>query len=398
MKTISNILVAIIAIGLWSCSATNAAEKIGGADLAEKQLNQIVAKALSYLEELPVDSMAIPRALSPDGQLHATSSRDWTSGFYAGELWQLYEYSKEEPFKEAAQQWTAFVEKEKRDTHTHDLGFKLYCSFGHAYRLTENPQYRDVILDASRTLIRRYNENVGCIRSWDFNTENWQFPVIIDNMLNLEMLFAATRLSGDSTYYHIARRHALTTLKNHIRPDHSAYHVVDYDPLSGELRLRDTHQGAATESSWARGQAWNLYGFAMAYRETGEYQFLDQAKGIARFIYNHPNLPKDLIPYWDFEAPLIPNEPKDASAAAINTCGLIMLAELDPAHRDTYLRWADATIRTLSQEEYQSGKAPFLLKHSVGSVPGEFEVDVPLIYADYYYVEALLRRLEVEKP
>jgi hypothetical protein len=397
MKTVSNLSIILFILGLWSCAATNAAEKPDGAEHAKAQLDQVVSRALSYLESFPIDSMSIPRALSPDGSLHATSSRDWTSGFYPGELWLLYEYSQEDSFKDAAQKWTSFIEKEKKDTHTHDLGFKLHSSFGHGYRLTQEPHYQEVILEASQTLIKRYNEQVGCIRSWDFNADIWHFPVIIDNMINLEMLFAATRLSGDSMYYQIAYQHALTTLRNHIRPDHSAYHVIDFDPESGKPRLRDTHQGAAIESSWARGQAWNLYGFAIAYRETGDPQFLDQAKGIAHYIYQHPALPEDKIPYWDFEAPLIPNEPRDVSAAAVNACGLILLAELEPENRSTYLQWADATLQTLSRKEFQSDKAPFLLKHSVGSVPGEFEVDVPIIYADYYYVKALLSRLKVEK-
>ena len=354
-------------------------------------------KALSYLAQLPPDSMAIPRALREDGSLHATGSRDWTSGFYPGELWQLYEFSQDDKLATAAKAWTAFIEKEKSDTHTHDLGFKIFCSFGHGYRLTNDPHYKEVILDASRTLIRRFNKQVGCIRSWDFNTETWQFPVIIDNMMNLDMLFAATRLSGDSTYYKIAYQHALTTLKNHVRDDHSTYHVIDYDTLTGEVRHRHTHQGAAPESAWSRGQAWNIYGFAVAYRETEDERFLDQAKAAARFFYTHPNLPDDYIPYWDFDAPHIPNEPRDASAAAIASSGLLILYELDPQNREQYLKWADRTLLSLSSVDYQSDTPPFLLQHSVGSIPGAFEIDVPIIYADYYYVEALMKRRALVK-
>ena len=171
--------------------------------------------------------------------------------------------------------------------------------------------------------------------------------------------------------------------------------MIDFDPETGQQRLKDTHQGAAPESSWARGQAWNLYGFAMIYRETQEPQFLDQARGIADFIFNHPNMPENFVPYWDFEAPHIPNEPRDVSAAAINACGLLILAEQDPEYADQYLKWADVTLSALSDQRYQSDVPPFLLRHSVGSIPGDFEVDVPIIYADYYYVEALLRRLAI---
>lgn len=379
--------------GLWSCSATLPSEQQGDTAAYKKTLDELADRALAYLDVLPVDSTAIPRALRPDGSLHATTSRDWTSGFYAGELWMLYGYSGKEQLKTAAQQWTAFCAKEQWDTHTHDLGFKIYCSFGHGFQQTADPDYKAVILNASRTLIQRYNPQVGGIRSWDFNSENWHFPVIIDNMMNLEMLFAASKLSGDATFYDIALSHAQTTLDNHIREDYSTYHVIDFDPETGAQRLKDTHQGAAVASSWARGQAWNLYGFAMAYRETGAPQFLQQARGVAAFIYNHPRLPEDTVPYWDFDAPHIPNEPRDVSAAAINACGLLLLAEADPEQAEQYLAWADATLRALRAPRYQSDRPPFLLQHSVGSVPGGFEVSVPIIYADYYYVEALLRRL-----
>lgn len=359
----------------------------------EQQLQSMTDKAIAYLGETTIDSTAIPRSLQKDGSLHGTGSRDWTSGFYPGTLWQLYEFSQEKELKEAASQWTSFIEKEKYDTHTHDLGFKVYCSFGHGHRLTQDEAYKEVILETSKTLIRRFDEKIGCIRSWDFNADEWQFPVIIDNMMNLEMLFAATRLSGDSSYYNIAYQHALMTLKNHIREDHSAYHVIDYDTLSGEVRLRQTHQGFSDSSSWARGQGWNLYGFSMAYRETGDKRFLEQAKGVAEFFYAHERMPEDLIPYWDFDAPHIPNEPRDASAAAIATCGLLMLCDwATDEEKKQYLNWADKSLQVLCRTEYQSTTAPFLLKHSVGSIPGASEVDVPIVYADYYFVEALMKR------
>ncbi|MCB0594041.1 MAG: glycoside hydrolase family 88 protein, partial [Phaeodactylibacter sp.] len=394
------VLVALaVSFCLSGCAATPPSDDkaLVSAAALEAKLQALSEKALSYLSQLPPDSLAIPRALRADGSLHATGSKDWTSGFYPGELWQLYEFSKKDELAAAAAAWTAFVEKEKYDTHTHDLGFKIYCSFGQGFRLTDDPGYKKVILEASRTLIQRYNEKVGCIRSWDFNAETWQFPVIIDNMMNLEMLFAATRLSGDSTYYKIAYQHALTTLNNHIREDHSAYHVIDYDTLTGEVRHWHTHQGAGPASAWARGQAWNIYGFAMAYRETRDKRFLEQAKAAARFFYTHPNLPQDHIPYWDFDAPYIPNEPRDASAAAITACGLLMLCELDPPNREQFLKWADSTLVSLNSDKYQSAALPFLLGHSVGSIPGAFEIDVPIIYADYYYVEALMKRLALAK-
>ncbi len=386
----------IFSLCLLSCTQEKPSDALED-PFYDQQLQSMVDKAVGYLGKIAIDSTAIPRSLQKDGSLYGTGSRDWTSGFYPGQLWQLYEYSQKEELMQAVAQWTAFIEKEKYDTHTHDLGFKVFCSFGQGYRLTQNEAYKEVILQTAATLIKRYHEKVGCIRSWDFNREVWQFPVIIDNMMNLEMLFAATRMSGDSTYYNIAYQHALTTLKNHIREDHSSYHVIDYDTLSGEIRLRQTHQGFSDASSWARGQAWNLYGFSMAYRETGDERFLEHAKGLAQFFYTHPRLPEDLIPYWDFDAPHIPNEPRDASAAAIATCGLLMLCDWVPEEKKQYLSWADKSLAVLSSPTYQSTHAPFLLKHSVGSIPDSSEVDVPIVYADYYYIEALMKRNAMAK-
>lgn len=387
----------ILSLFLLSCSQQKPLSEAQKIQFYEDQLQSSVTKAIAYLDEVSIDSTAIPRSLQEDGSLHGTESRAWTSGFYPGQLWQLYEYSQEEELKQAVDKWTSFIEKEKFDTHTHDLGFKVYCSFGQGYRLTQNEAYKQVILQASETLIQRYDEKIGSIRSWDFNSDIWQFPVIIDNMMNLEMLFAATRFSGDSTYYKIAYQHALTTLENHIREDYSSYHVIDYDTLSGEVRLRQTHQGYSDASSWSRGQAWSLYGFSMTYRETGDKRFLEQAKGVAEFFYTHERMPEDMIPYWDFDAPHIPNEPRDASAAAIAACGLLMLCDWVPEEKERYMSWADKSLGMLCSPAYEATEAPFLLQHSVGSVPGSFEVDVPIVYADYYFIEALMKRATMAK-
>jgi hypothetical protein len=357
------------------------------------QLDLLSDKMVSYIGDMTPDSTQIPRALEPDGTMIATPSRSWTSGFLPGTLWQLYGHSKDPGIKSAAETWTSYVEKEKWDDHTHDLGFKLYCSFGKGYEVNGSKEYQDVVIQASRTLIERYNETVGSIRSWDFNADIWQFPVIIDNMMNLDMLFEATRLTGDSIFYDIAYQHALTTLDNHFRDDMSSYHVVVYDTITGGVLQKVTHQGYGSESSWTRGQVWGLYGFTMAYRWTGDDRFLDRAKEIAQFFFTHPRLPEDMIPYWDFDAPNIPDEPRDVSAATVAASALIELAQFDSDHADEYIGWVDQIHKSLATEHYQSDVAPFLLDHSTGSVPGEFEVDVPIVYADYYYVESLLRRL-----
>lgn len=357
------------------------------------RLDMLSERMASHLEEITPDSTQIPRALEADGSLIGTTSRSWTSGFLPGTFWQLYAHSNNPRIKEAAETWTSYVEKEKWDDHTHDLGFKLYCSFGKGYELNDSQEYKDIVVQASRTLIERYNETVGCIRSWDWNEDIWQFPVIIDNMMNLDMLFEATRLTGDSIFHDIAYQHALTTLDNHFRDDYSSYHVVVFDTISGGVIQKVTHQGYGSESSWSRGQAWGLYGFTMAYRWTGNKRFLDRARAISQYVFTHRNMPDDLIPYWDFDAPNIPDEPRDVSAAAVTASGLIELAQFDSDNADKYLAWVDRIHQSLSAEHYQSNVPPFLLDHSTGSVPGEFEVDVPIVYADYYYVESLLRRM-----
>ncbi|MFL5811527.1 MAG: glycoside hydrolase family 88 protein, partial [Flavisolibacter sp.] len=332
-----------------------------------------------------------PRTLD-SMQLKLVSSRDWASGFFPGELWLLYEETKKDYWKTQAENFTANIEREKTNGGTHDMGFKVYCSFGQGYRLTKDAHYKEVIIQSAKTLSTRFNPKVGVIRSWDHHKEQWDYPVIIDNMMNLELLFEATKLSGDSSFYKIAVSHANATMKNHYRSDYSSYHVVDYDTATGGVRKKQTAQGYADESAWARGQAWGLYGFTMCYRETKDKKYLDQAEHIASFILHHPNLPKDLIPYWDFNAPNIPNEPRDASAAAVIASGLFELSSYSK-NKNEYRKIADKIVENLTKS-YRSPIGEdkgFLLLHSTGSKPANSEVDVPLVYADYYYLEALLR-------
>ncbi len=334
-----------------------------------------------------------PRTLDSAGKLRLVTSRDWTSGFFPGVLWYLYEYTKKAEWKKQAENFTALIEKEKTNGTTHDMGFKVYCSFGTGYRLTNDAHYKDVIIESAKTLSTRFNKTAGVLRSWDHSKQKWDFPVIIDNMMNLELLFAATRLTGDSLFYKIAVSHADNTMKNHFREDYSSYHVVDYDSTAyGKINKKTTHQGYANESAWARGQAWGLYGYAMCYRETKNKTYLEQAEKIAAFILHHPNLPRDLVPYWDFNAPHIPAEPRDASAAAVIASALYELS-LYSKNGKQYRTAADKMVASLTKHYRASvGEARgFILLHSTGSKPSNSEVDVPLNYADYYYLEALLR-------
>lgn len=343
--------------------------------------------------------LASPRNVEADGTLHMVVSRDWTSGFFPGELWYMYEYTKDDFWKEKAREQTALIEREKMNGGTHDMGFKVYCSFGNGYRLTGDAAYKDVLLQAAYTLTTRYKEKVGAIRSWDHSRDKWDCPVIIDNMMNLELLFWAFRTSGDSLFYNVAVNHARTTMKNHFRKDYSSYHVVDYDTITGNVLHKHTHQGYAHESAWSRGQAWGLYGYTMCYRETGLPEFLEQAKHIENYIFSHPNLPEDQIPYWDFNAPEIPSEPRDVSAATVTASALYELSMYDTANRQNYITKANTILENLSRE-YRTAPGKdrgFLLLHSTGSKMHNVEVGVPIVYADYYYLEALLRKQKLEK-
>lgn len=358
-------------------------------------LDNAVVKLKHSLEMLG-DTTLSPRTVE-HGELQLVESRDWTSGFFPGMLWMMHEYTGDKSWKESAHHYSMNIEQEQYNGGTHDMGFKLYNSFGNGYRLTHDPQYKKIILQGASTLITRFNPVVGSLRSWDHNTDKWDFPVIIDNMMNLELLFWATRETRDSIYYKVALQHAETTMKNHFREDHSSYHVIGYDPLTGEVVKRNTHQGYSHESAWARGQAWGLYGFTMTYRETGDERFLDQAREIARYMLENPNLPSDKIPYWDFDAPGQPDIPRDVSAAAVMASALYELSTYCPDEKDQYRAVADQILKALSSDYTFGGEQshPFLLEHSTGSFPHDSEVDVPIIYADYYYLEALLRKMKL---
>jgi len=391
---------------------------------AEKQ-TRLLLKEIAAAQGAELFS---PRTLE-NGRLKLVTSRDWTSGFFPGELWMLYRYTHKKEWKGEAETFTAKMEKEKTNGGTHDMGFKIWCSFGNGYRLATDPNfendfpaefqrgYKEVILQSARTLSTRFNPRIGCIRSWDHHANLWGFPVIIDNMMNLELLFEATKLSGDSSFYKIAVSHANTTMKNHYRSDYSSFHVVDYDSATGKVVKKMTWQGYSDGSAWARGQAWGLYAYTMCYRETGDSAYLRQADGIAQFILHHPRLPEDKVPYWDFDVPGIPagadaarrvagtgnngvsaepqrvdTVPRDASAGAVIASALYELSRYS-RNGVEYLDAADKILASLTNK-YRSpvgDNKGFILLHSTGSRPSNSEVDVPINYADYYYLEALLR-------
>jgi len=378
---------------LTGCAATKRTLTLSGGFL-DKNLHDAVEQ-YKILQTNAKEGLLPKTFSSKKGKVINGHNRLWTAGFYIGTLWYLYEYAGDSALRLEAERRLPLLEEQKFSTRTHDLGFMLYCSYGNAWRLTGDERYRAILLTGAASLATRYNPTVKSIRSWDQTRGKWTFPVIVDNMMNLEYLNWASRTSGNTEYREIAIAHANTTLKNHFRPDYSSYHVIDYDPETGAVLHRHTHQGFADESAWARGQAWGLYGFTMMYRDTGEREYLEQATHIADFILSHPNLPEDKIPYWDFDADAIPNTYRDASAGAIMASALVELSTyVRGAASHRYLRTAESMIRSLSAAPYKvelGAKGGFILQHSVGSFPGNSEVDVPLTYADYYYVEALMR-------
>jgi len=354
---------------------------------------QLAVKQYKYMQKL-LSADKLPRSYdSVKNELIVSGSDWWCSGFYPGTLWYLYEYTKDKALKAEAIRSTALLEKEKNNKGTHDLGFMLYCSYGNGYRLTKDNSYKNVMITGARSLSTRFNPIIGCIKSWNSNNR-WQFPVIVDNMMNLEFLCEMTKLSGDSSFYEVAVTHANTTMKNHYRSDFSSYHVIDYDTITGKKIKGYTAQGAFDESAWARGQSWGLYGFTMMYRETKNKEYLSFAQNIADFLLHHKNMPADKIPYWDYNATDIPNTYRDASAASIMCSALLELAKYsNEPQRKEYLNTASIILKNLSSV-YRAAvntNGGFVLKHSVGHLPGKSEIDVPLTYADYYFIEALIR-------
>ena len=350
----------------------------------------ITEKVIKTSKELG-DSLLYPRSIMQGGKWKTVPIRDWTSGFFPGILWYMYEFTKDESFVTSAKKWTEGLKPLQHYSGSHDIGFMVYCSFGNGYRLTKNEDYKKVILQTAKTLTARYNEKTGCIKSWD--NKKWQYPVIIDNMMNLELLFWASENGGTKHMYDVAVKHAENTMKNHFRPDGSTYHVLDYDTLNGNVISKNTHQGYADNSCWARGQAWAIYGFTMAYRFTKDERFLNTAKKAADYFIAH--LPQDKVPYWDFNAPAIPNEPRDASAAAVAASALFELYTYvhEKGLKKKYYDEGCSILSSLASPNYFSSKEDLegLIKHSVGNKPSNVEVDASIIYGDYYFLEALLR-------
>ncbi|MFY0715316.1 glycoside hydrolase family 88 protein [Seonamhaeicola sp. NFXS20] len=397
---------------LVSCSKSKNIKKSDNS----QTINFITKRLENTLKSNP-DSTKIPRTINEEGDLVTVGAYDWTSGFFPGNLWYMYELTKDEKWKNEAVKRTEVLDTIQYWTGNHDVGFIMYCSYGNGLKFGNQKQYKDIIIQTAESLSKRYNDTTKTIKSWNRQKSwdgktIWHYPVIIDNMMNLELLFEASELSGNSKYKDIAVQHAKTTMKNHYREDYSCYHVVNYDTITGAVLDRKTAQGFADESSWSRGQAWGLYGYTLCYRYTKDKEFLDFAENIANYIINHPNLPEDMVPYWDYYAgnsnyhpewnynkANFPTIPRDASAAAITASALYELSEYSE-NKEVLLKAADKIRESLLSPAYMvenSKNKYFILNHSVGSIPHGVEIDVPLVYADYYFLEMLYRKSKLDK-
>jgi len=367
----------------------------------DKEITYCIKHADKTLQAIPTNDKNLPRTIeNGSAEWKYVNYHDWCSGFWPGILWNLYETTHDKKWKVEAnkftQELTPIVNHSGFD---HDLGFTIFNSFGNGYRLTKDPAYKLVILKAADSLATLFNPKIGTILSWlgMVKKMNWPHNTIIDNMINLELLFWASKNGGSRHLYDIAVKHAETTMHNHFRPDFSAYHVVVYDTVSGKKIKGVTHQGYADNSMWARGQSWAIYGFTMCYRETRKSEFLDFAQKVADVYLKR--LPADKIPFWDFDDPAIPNAPKDASAAAVSASALLELSGFvkDKAKAAYYKNLAVAMLKELSSAKYQSRNvnSAFLL-HSTGHKPAGTEIDASIIYADYYYLEALIRLKKID--
>lgn len=327
------------------------------------------------------------------GQRRNCTINDWTAGFFPGSMWYAYELTGDEELKKQAIRYTNLLYPVRQLKGTHDVGFMINSCYGNALRLAHNDSIAQVMVEAAETLYQRFDPQVGCIRSWDFGP--WNYPVIIDNMMNLDLMFTASKLTGDEKFYDAAVAHARTTLKHHFRNDHTCYHLVSYND-DGTVELKTTHQGRNAESTWARGQAWAVYGYTVCYRETKDTTFLHQATAVADMIMGRVKT-NDSIPYWDYDAPQDPETPRDASAACVTASALLQLSSflLDG---EKYFRYAEAILKNLSKPAYLAEKGEnqgFILMHSTGDMPHNSEIDSPINYADYYYLEALQRYMKL---
>lgn len=357
-------------------------------------LFRFAAIQLSNTVTLMGNTNTYPRSTQTNGSWNTVNNSDWTCGFFPGCLWYVYEQTSDPNFKKWAQQWTGGIASQQFNTNTDDIGFMINTSFGNGYRITGSNAYQSVLLQAAHSLTNRYNFIVHCLAD-DQLLPPTNFEVIIDTMMNSELLYHATDINGDTNLSVKAYNHATRAMTNQIRADNSTFQRVLYSDVNGALTFQGTRAGYSNTSTWARGQAWAIYGFTMAYRETGYLPFLNAAGRVANWYLT--NAPPDYVPYWDFDAPDIPNAPRDSSSAAITLSALVQLSQLATNLQDSVTFWAGAhnILESLGSTNYlaQGTASKGILLHGTGEPP-QFpspEVNVSLTYGDYYFIEALRR-------
>jgi len=358
--------------------------------------NTSITKIFETVKKQFTDSLKIiprnrfPKETDNTGKWQTTKASGWTSGFYPGILWLLYEQSGNKSYAEEARLRENFLSSQQYNTATHDVGFMIFNSFGNAYRLTKNDKDKKIILRTAQSMATRFNPKVGLIRSWRSDQNSYQ--VIIDNLMNLELLFWSAKNGGDPGLLEIAKSHAKNTARDFVRDDGSTFHLVNYDKTTGRRISRTTAQGYKPDSTWARGQAWAIYGFSIAYRETRDLTFLYTARKVADYYMK--NIPDDFIPYWDFNVPNKSQEPRDSSAAAIAASGLLELSKLEisPSRSLKYQEFAGNTLTSLASKNYfnQSKNQASILLHGTYN-KNTNDYDRGTIWGDYYFIEALLK-------
>ena len=389
-----------------ACAAMAAACAMAGSDAEtalEKALPCIFERSAAHYRAL--DAAAEPLAVdaagkvryphgydAEKGSLNMHSIFSWTSGHFPGSLWYLYEATGDTHFRDRAVVWTERLAPNSTADTNHDLGFIMYCSYGNARRLLKTDRYDAILVETSTTLCSRYNEGLGLIRSWGKRTETKDFRVIPDNLMNLELLEETSKFSGNAKFDKVARSHATVTSKHHFRADGGCYHVLDHDQETKRVKGVTRGQGASTETAWSRGQSWSIYGYTMMYRETKDPLFLTMAQKCADFAVDNVNMPEDGVPYWDYGAP---GEERDSSAGSIMASGLLELSTFVPGAKGAkYRAFAVKALTSLASPAYfaaQGENGDFLLKHGVGAKPSGREIDTPLNYGDYYFLEGLMR-------
>ncbi|HEY9415659.1 MAG TPA: glycoside hydrolase family 88 protein, partial [Pseudonocardia sp.] len=335
---------------------------------------------------------AYPVRTKPGGLWLTAGADDWTAGFYPATLWRTFERTQDPAWRQRAVTWQAGLARQTKQDST-DLGFKLFDTFGTGYQLTGDESYKRVVLDGADTVSHRFNPKVGMFRVWDKSADQTQFRVNIDATMNLELMFWAGQNGGNPQYAEMAKRHAERALTDLVRPDGGTWMVAMYDQKTGALVGHSTKQGYATESTWARGQSWAVYGFTMAYRYTKDPRFLDGARRTADYFMRR--LPPDHVPYWDFDVPNKATAPRDTSAAAVVASALVELSgfETDPAAKQRDTDNARDLLTALSSPTYAPRAQPkfaAILQHGTQHFPAGW-ADTGIAFGDYYFVEALNR-------